>query len=120
MDRPDALRAVHAVAAVIWIFWRIQVAQDDLLAEFPLNKTAPCMETNRQRPPWLWVPSLYLLAGHSIRHRHDDVGDHVHKRLGLSNTDIALYTSSLNLPWVLKPLWSPIIDLKRTKSDSGW
>jgi len=72
------------------------------------------METNRQRPPWLWVPSLYFSQGipYVIVMTMSVI---MYKRLGLSNTDIALYTSSLNLPWVLKPLWSPIIDLKRTK-----
>jgi len=39
----------------------------------------------------------------------------MYKNLGLSNTDIALYTSWLYLPWVIKPLWSPFIDLFRTK-----
>ncbi len=37
------------------------------------------------------------------------------KRLGISNTDIALYTSWLYLPWVIKPLWSPVVDLFKTK-----
>jgi PAT family beta-lactamase induction signal transducer AmpG len=35
----------------------------------------------------------------------------LYKNLGLSNTDIALYTSWLYLPWVIKPLWSPVVDL---------
>jgi len=39
----------------------------------------------------------------------------LYKRLGISNTDIALYTSWLYLPWVIKPLWSPFVDLFRTK-----
>jgi PAT family beta-lactamase induction signal transducer AmpG len=39
----------------------------------------------------------------------------MYKRLGISNTDIALYTSWLYLPWVIKPLWSPIVDLMGTK-----
>jgi PAT family beta-lactamase induction signal transducer AmpG len=39
----------------------------------------------------------------------------LYKRLGISNTDIALYTSWLYLPWVVKPLWSPFVDLFRTK-----
>jgi PAT family beta-lactamase induction signal transducer AmpG len=37
------------------------------------------------------------------------------KRFGISNTDIALYTSWLYLPWVIKPLWSPLVDLLKTK-----
>lgn len=39
----------------------------------------------------------------------------MYKRLGISNTDIALYTSWLYLPWVIKPLWSPIVEILGTK-----
>ena len=39
----------------------------------------------------------------------------MYKRLGLSNTDITLYTSWLYLPWVIKPLWSPFVDIIKTK-----
>ena len=39
----------------------------------------------------------------------------IYKRLGLSNADITLYTSWLYLPWVIKPLWSPFVDMLRTK-----
>ncbi len=37
------------------------------------------------------------------------------KQLGISNADVALYTSWLYLPWVIKPFWSPFVDLVRTK-----
>jgi PAT family beta-lactamase induction signal transducer AmpG len=39
----------------------------------------------------------------------------IYKDFGISNTDIAFYTSWLYLPWVIKPLWSPFIDMFRTK-----
>ncbi|MBQ5507049.1 MAG: MFS transporter, partial [Prevotella sp.] len=39
----------------------------------------------------------------------------LYKQLGLSNTEITFYTSWLYLPWVIKPLWSPFIDLIKTK-----
>ena len=39
----------------------------------------------------------------------------MYKRLGMSNTDIALYTSWLYLPWVIKPFWSPLVDVLKTK-----
>jgi PAT family beta-lactamase induction signal transducer AmpG len=39
----------------------------------------------------------------------------IYKRLGVSNTDIALYTSLFYLPWVIKPLWGPLVDLYWTK-----
>ncbi len=64
--------------------------------------------------PWLWVPSIYLAEGipYMIAMTVSVV---LYKNLGLSNTQIALYTSWLYLPWVIKPLWSPFIDLFRTK-----
>ena len=39
----------------------------------------------------------------------------MYKNSGISNTDIALYTSWLYLPWVIKPLWSPLVEMFRTK-----
>lgn len=64
--------------------------------------------------PWFWVPSLYLAEGipYMIAMTVSVV---LYKNLGLSNTQIALYTSWLYLPWVIKPLWSPFVDLFRTK-----
>jgi PAT family beta-lactamase induction signal transducer AmpG len=68
----------------------------------------------RQRHPWLWVPSLYFSEGvpNVIVLTLSVV---MYKRLGISNTDSAFYISCLHLPWVLKPLWSPWVDLHRTK-----
>ena len=66
------------------------------------------------RNPWAWVPSLYLAEGIPYVMAMT-VSVILYKRLGLSNTDIALYTSWLYLPWVIKPLWSPLIDMWRTK-----
>lgn len=67
-----------------------------------------------QRNPWFWVPSLYFSQGipYVIVMTMSVV---MYKRLGISNTDIALYTSWLYLPWVIKPLWSPLVDITRTK-----
>jgi len=66
------------------------------------------------RNPWTWVPSLYLAEGIPYVMAMT-VSVILYKRLGVSNTDIALYTSWLYLPWVIKPLWSPFVDLFRTK-----
>jgi PAT family beta-lactamase induction signal transducer AmpG len=66
------------------------------------------------RNPWLWVPSLYVAEGIPYV-MAVTVSVVLYKRLGISNTDIALYTSWLYLPWVIKPLWSPFVDLFRTK-----
>jgi PAT family beta-lactamase induction signal transducer AmpG len=66
------------------------------------------------RNAWAWVPSLYIAEGIPYTLAMG-VSVVLYKRLGISNTDIALYTSWLYLPWVIKPLWSPFLDLFRTK-----
>ena len=66
------------------------------------------------RNSWAWVPSLYVAEGIPYI-MAVTVSVVLYKRLGISNTDIALYTSWLYLPWVIKPLWSPFVDLFGTK-----
>ncbi len=68
----------------------------------------------KTRNPWAWVPSLYFAEGVPYV-AVMTISLIMYKRLGLSNTDITLYTSWLYLPWVIKPLWSPFIDMLRTK-----
>lgn len=69
---------------------------------------------SEKRNPWFWVPSLYFAEGIPYIVVMT-VSVIMYKRMGISNTDIALYTSWLYLPWVIKPLWSPIVDLFKTK-----
>jgi len=66
------------------------------------------------RNPWAWVPTLYVAEGIPYVMAMT-VSVVLYKRLGTSNTDIAFYTSWLYLPWVIKPLWSPFVELYRTK-----
>ncbi|NLA15428.1 MAG: AmpG family muropeptide MFS transporter [Bacteroidales bacterium] len=63
---------------------------------------------------WSWIPTLYFAQGLPYV-AVMTIAVIMYKRLGLSNTDIALYTSWLYLPWVIKPLWSPFVDLVKTK-----
>ena len=64
--------------------------------------------------PWTWIPSLYF--GQGLPYVTVMVLSVVfYKNLGVPNTAIALYTSWLYLPWVIKPLWSPVVDLLGTK-----
>jgi MFS transporter, PAT family, beta-lactamase induction signal transducer AmpG len=63
---------------------------------------------------WAWVPSLYYAQGLPYAFVMT-VSVVMYKTLGISNTDIALYTSWLYLPWVIKPLWSPLVELFGTK-----
>ena len=67
-----------------------------------------------KRNPWAWVPTLYFAEGLPYV-AVMTISLIMYKRLGLSNTDITLYTSWLYLPWVIKPLWSPFIDIIKTK-----
>jgi len=67
-----------------------------------------------RRNPWLWIPSLYFAEG-IPNVVVVTVAVVMYKGLGISNTEIALYTSWLYLPWVIKPFWSPLVDVIRTK-----
>ena len=72
------------------------------------------MQTAQVSSPWRWVPTLYF--GQAIPYVVAmALAGIMYKDLGVSNTDIALYTSWLYLPWVIKPLWSPFVDMLRTK-----
>jgi PAT family beta-lactamase induction signal transducer AmpG len=72
------------------------------------------MNRPERRNPWAWIPSLYFAEGLPYVVVLT-VSVIMYKRLGISNTDIALYTSWLYFPWVIKPLWGPVVDLVRTK-----
>ncbi len=68
----------------------------------------------KNKSPWTWIPTLYFAQGIPYVVAMT-VSVIMYKRLGISNTDIALYTSWLYLPWVIKPFWSPFVDLLKTK-----
>lgn len=69
------------------------------------------LSTNR---PYLWVPTLYFAEALPYM-TVMTLSVIMYTRLGLSNTDLALYTGWLYLPWVIKPLWSPLVDSLKTK-----
>ena len=68
----------------------------------------------KSRNPWIWVPSLYFAEGLPYVVAMT-VSVIMYKRLGLSNAQIAFYTSWLYLPWVIKPIWSPFVEMFGTK-----
>lgn len=72
------------------------------------------MANTTKRNPWAWIPTLYFAQGLPYV-AVMTISVIMYKRLGMSNTDIALYTGWLGLPWVIKPFWSPFVDLIRTK-----
>lgn len=72
------------------------------------------MSKATKRNPWAWIPTLYFAQGIPY-FAVNMISVMMFKRLGMSNTDIALYTGWLYLPWVIKPFWSPIVDVLKTK-----
>lgn len=71
-------------------------------------------QKNPGRSPYSWVPSLYFAEAlpYMVVMALSTI---MYTNMGLSNTELALYTSWLYLPWVIKPLWSPLVDSLRTK-----
>ena len=76
--------------------------------------TDSSLKPKTKRSPWAWVPTLYFAEGIPYVVVMT-VSVIMYKRFGLSNTEIALYTGWLYLPWVIKPLWSPFVDINKTK-----
>ena len=66
------------------------------------------------RNPWVWVPTLYFAEGIPYV-VVNNISVIMLKRMGMANGDVALFTGLLYLPWFIKPLWSPFVDILRTK-----
>lgn len=64
--------------------------------------------------PMAWIPTLYIAEGLPYV-AVNTLSVIMYKNMGMSNTDIAFYTGWLYLPWVIKPFWSPFVDIIRTK-----
>jgi PAT family beta-lactamase induction signal transducer AmpG len=83
------------------------------LQEMAAPPEPPSVSAPRAHPA-LWVPSLYLAMGLPMT-AVTAMSAVMYKNLGLSNAEVALSTGSLYLPWVVKPLWSPLVEMRRTK-----
>lgn len=71
-------------------------------------------DQSKKRSPWAWVPTLYFYQGipYSIVMITSGL---IYKTMGISIASFAFWTSLLYLPWALKPIWSPYIDVVSTK-----
>ena len=69
---------------------------------------------NNKRNPWSWIPTLYFAEGIPYIIVMFVASD-MYKTMGVSNTSLAFWTSLLYLPWVIKPLWSPFVDIFSTR-----
>lgn len=70
--------------------------------------------TVTKRSPWWWIPTLYFAEGLPYM-AVMTISTVMYKCLGIGNTELAFYTAWLYLPWVIKPFWSPFVDILRTK-----
>ncbi len=64
--------------------------------------------------PWFWVPTLYFAQGIPY-FLVNNISVMMFTRMGVPNGEMALFTSLLYLPWAIKPLWSPFVDIFKTK-----
>ena len=69
---------------------------------------------NKSNNPWWWIPTLYFAEGIPY-FVVNNISVVMFNNMGMSKGDMAMYTSLLYLPWVIKPLWSPFVDIIKTK-----
>ena len=69
---------------------------------------------DKRMNPWWWIPTLYFAEGIPY-FIVNNISVIMFTRMGMAKGDMAMYTSLLYLPWVIKPLWSPFVDIIRTK-----
>ena len=62
----------------------------------------------------MWVPTLYFAEGLPY-FIVNTIALVMFKDMGMDNGTLALLTSLISLPWTLKPLWSPFVDIIRSK-----
>ena len=72
------------------------------------------MDKTQNLTPWLWVPTLYFAEGIPY-FLVNNISVMMFAKLGVPNGQMALFTSLLYLPWTVKPLWSPFVDIIKTK-----
>lgn len=64
--------------------------------------------------PWWWIPTLYFAEGIPY-FIVNNISVIMFAKMGVPNETMSLYTSLLYLPWVIKPFWSPFVDIIKTK-----
>lgn len=72
------------------------------------------MANERHKSPWMWVPTLYFAEGVPY-FIVTAISVALFNQLGMPNAQMALFTSLISFPWVIKPIWSPFVDVVRTK-----
>lgn len=68
----------------------------------------------RNISPWFWVPTLYFTEGIPY-FLVNNISVMMFAKMGVPNDQLSFFTTLLYFPWFLKGLWSPFIDIFRTK-----
>ena len=68
----------------------------------------------RQKSPWWWVPTLYFAEGVPY-FVVNNISVMMFTKMGVPNGDMSFFTKRLYFPWFLKGIWSPIVDVVKTK-----
>ena len=79
-----------------------------------INNLKYDMGNEMRKSPMTWVPTLYFAMGMPFVVLNM-VCSLMYKGMGVSDTQIAFWTSIIMLPWTLKPLWSPFLEIYKTK-----
>ena len=69
---------------------------------------------NKQITPWVWVPTLYFAEGVPY-FVVNNISVMMFTQMGVPNGDMAFFTTLLYFPWFLKGIWSPLVDVVKTK-----
>jgi len=85
----------------------------------PANQRLMAAKKPVSRNPWTWIPTLYVAEGLPYT-MAISVSVALYSTMGVSNKVTAFWTSLLYLPWVIKPLWSPVVDLLKTRRRWIW
>ena len=71
-------------------------------------------EKREQTKPFLWVPTAYFAMGLPFV-AIAQASVLMYKNMGVSDTQIAFWTSLIMLPWTFKPVWSPVLEMFKSK-----
>ena len=72
------------------------------------------LTASNQRTPWWWVPTLYFAEGVPY-FVVNNISVMMFTKMGVPNGDMSFFTTLLYFPWFLKGIWSPIVDVVKTK-----
>lgn len=72
------------------------------------------MDATKQKSPWWWVPTLYFAEGVPY-FVVNNISVMMFTKMGVPNGDMSFFTTLLYFPWFLKGIWSPVVDVVKTK-----